>query len=166
MNDNQNLLEKVCRNIYFNNKNELIFEDVVFDYANEFSRKNFNDNFIEAILNSINEKTELYKIARFLDILIWETPDNGKKLNYLTKNWIESADKTKILLTLFRQDDFPKGTEIENAESLHKVKQKYPELKKLCEYHIQEFKYWKKTGKRNIAELNNIIIEYTKRDYS
>ncbi|HEX8015737.1 MAG TPA: hypothetical protein VF465_10935 [Flavobacterium sp.] len=138
------LIETILDGIYYEITDELRANEKGFNQADIFVDLYFKENFAEIIFNSLKNDTDLAKIAALLDILVWSTPDNGTKLEKLIYDWIISDNKIKVQIILLRQDSFPRSERVENIKVLENVKQIFPELTELCNYHIDEFDYQKK----------------------
>ena len=156
------LIENILHEIYYENSGELRADQNGFDQCDIFVNLYFNENFPEIIYNSLKKETDLAKISSLLDILVWSTPDNGKKLEELISNWITSKDKIKVEIILLRQDWFPRQNREENIKVLENVKQKFPEFVELCNYHIDEFDYQRENGLRRMKPLYLLIEKRSK----
>lgn len=153
MTSDKELLKTILDGIQYKASGETDITIQAFDETDIFVDCYFDDDFAQIIINSIGPDTDLRKVARLLDILVWSTPDNGTKLDSLIENWIESNDKTKIEIILLREDNFPRYDRYENITVLERVKQEFPEFIELCNYHIEEFNYQKETGLRRMDIL-------------
>ncbi|MEQ8478536.1 hypothetical protein [Fulvivirga sp.] len=129
-------------------------KDKAFDLIDEFVAQHFEEDFCELLISKIEPKTDLRKVARTLDILVWSTPDNGKRLDKLTRNWLNSNDGNKIRAILFRKDWLP----THDWEELSKnIIYKDTTLKPLIDYYTRELDYWRRTGLRNLGLLEEAI---------
>jgi hypothetical protein len=150
-----NLFQSILENIDPDLDDEQEIKSKAFDFIDLLVDGHFEDDFCQLLINSIKPNTDLRKVSRVLDILIWSTPDNGSKLDKLTSNWLISNDKLKIKVILFRKDWLPKD-EHWPQERGH-IKRVCPELNFIVDYYSNELNSWRKTGLRRIDELKEII---------
>lgn len=156
------LVDKILDGFYYEDSGVSRANQQGFDQTDIFVDRYFNEDFAEIIYNSITKDTDLSKVATLFDVLVWSTPDNGTRLEELVHNWITSDNKTKVQIILLRQDWFPRQDREENIKVLEKVKLKFPDLAELCNYHLEEFDYQKKTGLRRIELLFKIADKLKK----
>jgi hypothetical protein len=149
------LFNSILDNIYPDNKRSEIINQKAFDQIDVFVNLHFKDDFCQMIINSIGPETDLRKVAIMLDILVWSTPDNGTKLDKLTKGWLESGDLNKVKCLLYRHEWLPTNIEWKTCAS-DIIKFDY-NLKKLVDYYTEEVEYSKKTGLRRTELLVELI---------
>ncbi|GGG03075.1 hypothetical protein [Pontibacter amylolyticus] len=126
-----------------------------FDLIDILVENHYDDDFCQLIINSIKPGTDLRKVARILDILIWSTPDNGTKLDRLTSNWLNSGDKLKVKTLLFRKDWLPSEDSWSKENIV--IKEHFPELIELADFYSEEIELFNKTGLRRINKLKELI---------
>jgi hypothetical protein len=153
------IIRSISAGLIYKNSGEIDITDHAFGQIDLFVNRYFDSDFCEVIINSLEDNTDLRKIARMLDVLIWSTPDNGTKLDRLIHDWIISDDKRKVQMILFREDDFPRRTPVENKEVLSMVKIKFPDLSGLCDYHINELEYRNENKRRQMDKFYALVSQ-------
>ena len=128
--------------------------DKAFDLIDEFVSRYFEEDFCELLIANIKTKTDLIKVARTLDILVWSTPDNGKRVDALTGHWLNSNDGNKIRAILFRKDWLPNSDWQELSKHLAHQE---TTLKPIIDYYTNELDYWKQSGLRNLELLEEAV---------
>lgn len=133
---------------------------IAFEKIGILSEKYFNINFCQLIINSIESEFEVRKVALIFDVMVWSTPDNGKKLDFLTKNWVGSEDLIKIKSMIFRYEWLPINLDWKKL-SRQIIKQDN-RLADLVKYYEEELNYWNTTGLRRTELLKEKINLYSK----
>jgi hypothetical protein len=103
----------------------------VFDLVDILISELEYDGLMNEILDNSNEP-DLRKIGVLVDILCWQTPDNGSYLFKQIAEWVRSNDRIKVEIALGVSDFYPIDPSSAFKQELHRIESKFPALKARC----------------------------------
>jgi hypothetical protein len=111
------------------------FDDSIFDLVDAFLEEYEASDYMKLIMDCSTDEN-IHKIGCLLDILIWSTSDNGKKLDDWRMKAFENENQRDIEVALCVTNTYPMTMNDIPAliKKLHEIEIKFPDTKPLCDY--------------------------------